>query len=202
MASTHTGYVFTERIFPLHLMCRRRWSTVLAAQAQWTVWAVTSPSLACPSARAHRAARLTACLTPQTPPTITRARWIWWRKTKPSYPTAPWFTSNRFVHVHKVFTYLHYIYSQPKWLYFSSICKGHIILSHHYLKLFHTGLKLWYHVLQIYPPLNLMQKWSKLWLVALHVNQTVFSWLELTALIMDQTFCSLVKGYKTVQIDS
>ncbi len=83
-----------------------------------------------------------------------------------------------------------------------SICKGHIIISHHYLKLFHTGLKLWYHVLQIYPPLNLMQKWSKLWLVALHVSQTVSSWLELTALIMDQTFCSLVKGYKTVQIDS
>ncbi len=94
-------------------MCCRRWSTVLAAQAQWTVWVVTSPSLACPSARAHRAARLTACLMPQT---ITRARWTWWRKTKPSYPTAPWFTSNRFVHVHKVFTYLHYIYSLPKWL--------------------------------------------------------------------------------------
>lgn len=103
---------------------------MLVAQAQWTVWAVTSPSLACPSVRVHRAARLTACLTPQTPPMTTKARWTWWRKTKPSYPTAPWFMSNRFVHVYCI--YIH-IYSRCRHAlyYMQSACIFQSPLLHH-----------------------------------------------------------------------
>lgn len=76
----------------------RSWSRAEVGRERWTVLAVISPSPACPSAPAPRAALSTAWT---KRPRTAAASWTWWRETTQSCQTAQSYTSNRWVKWHR-----------------------------------------------------------------------------------------------------
>lgn len=98
----YTAQVFVSSVSPLSLLCwpvfsfsfSRSLSRVEVGPGRWTASAAISPSRACPSALAPRAAPSTVWTKrPQT----AAASWIWWKETTRSCPTILSYTSNPWV---------------------------------------------------------------------------------------------------------